>query len=110
MKKVEKPWGHEVHFAIENEYIGKILEVRKGHRLSLQFHKMKKETMYVMQGSIRITIESESEVIGVGRSVTLNPGVRHRVEAIEDAKILEVSTPHLDDVVRIEDDHGRHKC
>jgi mannose-6-phosphate isomerase-like protein (cupin superfamily) len=104
---VEKPWGRELHFAVEDSYVGKILEVKEGHRLSLQYHKKKKETMYVLKGRIRLTLGDETEDVSAGKSVTLNPGVRHRVEALEDTQIIEVSTSHLDDVVRLEDDHGR---
>jgi len=104
---VEKPWGREIHFAVEDKYVGKILEVKAGHRLSLQYHKRKKETMYVLEGRMRLTLDDETEVVGAHMSVTLNPGVRHRVEALEDTRIIEVSTSHLDDVVRLEDDHGR---
>jgi len=104
---VGKPWGREIHFAVEDKYVGKILEVKAGHRLSHQYHRRKKETMYVLEGRVRLTLGDEVEVIGRGMSVTLKPGVRHRVEALEDARIIEVSTSHLDDVVRLEDDHGR---
>jgi quercetin dioxygenase-like cupin family protein len=107
INKVGKPWGREIHFAVEDEYVGKILEVREGCRLSLQYHKKKKETMYVLKGSIRLTLDGETEVVGEGKSVTLNPGARHRVEALQDTQIIEVSTSQLDDVVRLEDDHGR---
>lgn len=106
---VEKPWGREVRFALEEEYAGKVLEVRKGSRLSLQYHKVKKETMYVLWGRVRLTIGQETKDIAEGASFTILPGVRHRVEAIEDARIIEVSTTELDDVVRVEDDFGRDK-
>jgi quercetin dioxygenase-like cupin family protein len=105
---VEKPWGREIHFAVEDTYVGKILEVKKGHRLSLQYHRNKKETMYVHSGRMRLTLGDETEIVEEGKSVTLNPGIKHRVEALEDTEIIEVSTNHLDDVVRIDDDHGRH--
>lgn len=104
---VDKPWGREIHFAVEDEYVGKILEVNKGTRLSLQYHEKKKETMYVLEGEMKLTLGSETEIVGKGKSVTVNPGVKHRVEAIKDVKILEVSTTELDDIVRLEDDYGR---
>jgi mannose-6-phosphate isomerase len=104
---VEKPWGREIHFAVEGEYVGKILEVNARKRLSLQYHKRKKETMYLLKGRVRLTLDDETEIISPGKSVTLKPGVRHRIEALEDSQIIEVSTSHLDDVVRVEDDHGR---
>jgi len=106
---VEKPWGREIHFAVEDVYAGKILEVRKGKRLSLQYHKRKTETMYLLEGRIRLTVDDETRVVGAGKSVTLKPGVKHRVEALEGTRIIEVSTSHLDDVVRLEDDHGREE-
>lgn len=109
VKIVEKPWGREIRFALEGEYSGKVLEVRKGLRLSLQYHKVKKETMYVLEGRVRLTLGQETKEMGEGASVTILPGVRHRVEAIEDARIVEVSTSELDDVVRVEDDFGRDK-
>ncbi|MCX6695021.1 MAG: cupin domain-containing protein [Candidatus Altiarchaeota archaeon] len=109
IKVVEKPWGREIHFAVENEYVGKILEVHKGHRLSHQFHERKKETLHVYEGRIRLTLGEEVEVVESGKSVTIPPGVNHRIEALDDeAVILEVSTTELDDVVRLDDDYGRH--
>jgi mannose-6-phosphate isomerase len=104
---VDKPWGREVHFALEKEYIGKILEVKKGTRLSLQYHKRKKETMYLLEGKIKLRKGDEESLIVPGQSVTIKPRVIHRVEAVENSKILEVSTNHLGDVVRLEDDYGR---
>ncbi len=109
VKYIEKPWGREIHFAVEKEYIGKILEVKKGARLSLQYHKKKKETMYLFQGRIILQRGDETAELTPGSSVTIKPGVIHRVEALEDAKIFEVSTSHLGDVVRLEDDYGRKR-
>jgi quercetin dioxygenase-like cupin family protein len=110
IKVIEKPWGREIHFAVEDEYVGKILEVRKGCRLSHQYHKKKKETLHVYEGSIRLTLGSETEIVKAGKSVTIKPGVNHRIEALDgEAVILEVSTKELDDVVRLDDDYGRHK-
>ncbi len=107
VKVVDKPWGREIHFALEDEYVGKILEVNAGQRLSLQYHEKKKETMYVLDGRLKLTLGDKTEVVGAGRAVTITPGTRHRVEAVEDSRILEVSTTELDDVVRLEDDYGR---
>lgn len=104
---VQKPWGREIHFAIEEEYLGKILEVKKGKRLSFQYHTKKKETMYLLSGRIRLRLGDDEEEVEVGKSVTIAPGEKHRVEALEDSQIVEVSTSHLDDIVRLEDDHGR---
>jgi mannose-6-phosphate isomerase len=109
VKVVDKPWGREVVFAIEDEYAGKILEVRKGCRLSLQYHRLKKESMYVLEGSVKLTWGSKTETVDAGKSITLAPGVEHRVEALQDTRIIEVSTSQLDDVVRLEDDYGRRE-
>jgi mannose-6-phosphate isomerase len=104
---VEKPWGREIHFAVEKEYAGKILEVNAGERLSLQYHRVKKETMYVLSGLLDITVGDNTFKICPGQSITLNPNTIHRLCALEDSRVVEVSTIELDDVVRLEDDHGR---
>ncbi len=106
-KIIEKPWGREIWVAEEPEYLGKILEIRKGERSSLQYHKKKKETMYLLKGKLRITGGREEVVMEEGDSITLNPGDIHRIVPEEDAIILEVSTYHPEDVVRLEDDYGR---
>ncbi|RLI95232.1 MAG: cupin [Candidatus Altiarchaeales archaeon] len=108
VKIVEKPWGREIWFAYEKEYAGKILELRKGTRTSLHYHKRKRETMYVLDGRVIIYSEKNDEIrLKSGNAITINPGDRHRIYAEEDTKILEVSTPELNDVVRVEDDYGR---
>ncbi|RLI93962.1 MAG: cupin [Candidatus Altiarchaeales archaeon] len=108
VKIVEKPWGREIWFASEKEYAGKILELRKGTRTSLHYHKRKRETMYVLDGRVIIYSEKNDEIrLESGNAITINPGDRHRIYAEEDTKILEVSTPELNDVVRVEDDYGR---
>jgi mannose-6-phosphate isomerase len=112
-RRVDKPWGYELIWAVAEEYVGKILFVRAGHALSLQFHNEKDESWYVQSG--RATLELgeagqgalNEEVIGPGAAFRYRPGTVHRVTAIEDTTILEVSTPHLDDVVRLEDNYGR---
>jgi mannose-6-phosphate isomerase len=104
---VEKPWGREVHYAVEPEYVGKILEVKKGCRLSLQYHKRKKETMYILDGKVELTLGEDTLELSEGASVTIEPGEIHRVYAVTDARILEASTNHLDDVVRVKDDYRR---
>jgi mannose-6-phosphate isomerase len=112
-RRVEKPWGSELIWADTELYVGKVLFVRAGHSLSLQFHKEKDESWYVQDG--RATLELgdvgqavlNQEVIAAGSSFRYRPGTVHRVTAIEDTTILEVSTPHLDDVVRLEDRYGR---
>jgi mannose-6-phosphate isomerase len=106
-KIVAKPWGREVWYADEAEYAGKILEVTKGHALSLQKHARKKETMYLLSGRVRYHLNGVDFEMHAGSRLTVNPGDVHRVEALEDTVILEVSTPHLDDVIRLEDRYGR---
>jgi len=106
-KIVEKPWGREIWLAEEPEYLGKILEIRKGERSSLQYHKKKKETMYVFKGRLKIIGDKEEIVMEEGDSITLNPGDVHRIVPEGDVTIIEVSTYYPDDVVRVEDDYGR---
>ena len=113
VKKVEKPWGHELIWALSETYCGKVLFVKAGAALSLQFHNEKDESWLVQSGRARLelgvagqTVLSE-EVIGAGVAFRYRPGTVHRVTAIEDTTILEVSTPQLDDVVRLEDLYGR---
>ena len=112
-KKVDKPWGHELIFAVTERYAGKLLFVRAGESLSLQFHNVKDESWYVLEGRAQLVFGAPgermlvSEVVGPGASFRLRPGTVHRVNAIEDTTILEVSTPELDDVVRLEDRYGR---
>jgi mannose-6-phosphate isomerase len=111
MKIVKKPWGEERWLANTDRYAGKILIVKKGHRLSLQYHKEKHETQYVDEGVVKFTIgQSEplkEKILRAGDSIEIPPFTLHRIEALEDAKIFEVSTPELDDVVRVSDDYGR---
>jgi mannose-6-phosphate isomerase-like protein (cupin superfamily) len=112
-RRVEKPWGWELIWAIADDYVGKILFVRAGHSLSLQFHREKDESWYVQSGRARLELGDagqtalNEEVIAEGACFRYRPGTVHRVTAIEDTTILEVSTPHLDDVVRLEDRYGR---
>lgn len=110
--RVEKPWGHEVWWAQTDAYAGKLLHVGAGHRLSLQLHREKDESSFVLSGRLRLTRgksaeELSEQEIGPGFAWRVEPGTVHSVEAIEDSVILEVSTPHLDDVVRLEDRYGR---
>lgn len=110
--RVEKPWGHEIIWAHTNQYVGKVLHILKGHRLSLQYHKQKDETIYVLSGRLSFTVgcaEDDLRVIVMepGTRYHIQPGLIHRMEAIETTDILEVSTPELDDVVRLRDDYGR---
>ena len=111
-QKTEKPWGFELLFALTPKYAGKIIFVRRGHRLSLQYHEKKDESIYIYKGKARLEIEGSdgqmtSDIVKHGYCVRVSPHTRHRLEAIEDTTLLEVSTPELDDVVRIEDDYGR---
>ena len=113
LRKVDKPWGYELIWADAEEYVGKILFVRAGEALSLQFHNVKDESWYVLEGRAKLELSSpgdavpSSEVAVTGAAFRLRPGTVHRVQAVEDTTILEVSTPHLDDVVRLEDRYGR---
>ena len=112
-EKVEKPWGHELIFVVAERYAGKLLFVKAGESLSLQFHKVKDEAWYVLSGRAELELGAPgerilaSEVVGAGAAFRFEPGTVHRVKALEDTTILEVSTPELDDVVRLEDRYGR---
>jgi mannose-6-phosphate isomerase len=112
-EKVEKPWGHELIWAKTERYAGKVLFVRAGESLSLQFHKVKDESWYVLSGRAELELGApgervlDSEVVGAGAAFHFPPGTVHRITAVEDTTILEVSTPELDDVVRLEDRYGR---
>ena len=113
LTKVDKPWGHELIFAVTDRYAGKLLVVNAGESLSLQFHKVKDEAWYVLEGRAELELGAagegvlNTEVVAAGASFHFPPGTVHRLRAIEDTTILEVSTPHLDDVVRLEDRYGR---
>jgi mannose-6-phosphate isomerase-like protein (cupin superfamily) len=112
-RRVEKPWGWELIWAHTDAYVGKILFVKAGESLSLQFHVVKDESWYVQSGRARLelgepgaAVLNESVITG-GESFHFTPGTVHRVTALEDTTVIEVSTPHLDDVVRLEDQYGR---
>ncbi len=110
-KKVEKPWGYELIWAHTERYVGKILHIRKGESLSYQYHRIKDETIYLLHGLMELEIgdekRREKQQLEPGACVHIAPGTRHRMTALEDCDILEVSTPELDDVVRLEDRYGR---
>lgn len=112
MPTVMKPWGHELIWAHTERYVGKILHVRAGEALSLQYHRQKDETIMVVSGRMQLTsyLEGEPPVtreLGLREPFHIPPGLRHRMVAIEDTDIVEVSTPELEDVVRLEDRYGR---
>jgi mannose-6-phosphate isomerase len=111
VKTVEKPWGSELIWAHTDRYVGKILHIRKGEALSLQYHRVKEETIMVLTGSIVLRYESAefSSTATLKRldAFHIPPGLIHRMIALEDAEVLEVSTPEVDDVVRLEDRYGR---
>jgi mannose-6-phosphate isomerase len=112
-RKVEKPWGYELVWAETERYVGKILFIKAGESLSLQFHNVKDESWLVQQGRAKLELGSagdavlNEEVIATGATFRFRPGTVHRVTALEDTTIVEVSTPELDDVVRLEDRYGR---
>jgi len=106
-KIVDKPWGREVWYAHTDRYAGKILEVTEGHILSLQKHEVKHETLYLQSGRMEFRLGAEVFDWSPGETVMIPPGTVHRMEALEDSVILEVSTPELEDVVRLEDRYGR---
>ncbi len=111
-RKTEKPWGYELLFAHTPKYAGKVIFVKKGHRLSLQYHEKKDETLYIYEGKALLDIEESdgrlvSKVVQPGECIPVPPFTKHRLKAIEDTTFLEASTPELEDVVRVEDDYGR---
>ena len=110
--KVDKPWGYELRWAITDRYAGKVLHVNKGEALSLQYHERKDECQYVIGGVVDVELGVEGgELITrrmkAGDTLHITPGTRHRITAVEDTDIVEISTPELDDVVRLEDRYGR---
>lgn len=111
IRRVPKPWGEEIIFAHTDRYAGKILRIRKGEALSLQYHRQKDESLYLHEGLVRLLVEidgrAEERALAPGDAIHLPAGTRHRMEAIEDSILFEVSTPELDDVVRLEDRYGR---
>ena len=111
IKRVEKPWGYEIWWAHTPKYVGKLLHIEAGHRLSLQYHVAKDETVHVQSGEMILVVEEGGEMIErhltPGQSYHIKPGTKHRMVAITDTDVLEVSTPEVDDVVRLEDAYGR---
>jgi len=111
-RRVEKPWGHELIWADTERYVGKILHVKAGHALSLQYHERKDETIHLLTGEMRFwagpSVDALEEIrLLAGESFRVRTGTVHRMEAVTDVDILEASTADLDDVVRLEDRYGR---
>ena len=113
VQRVDKPWGYELIWALTSDYCGKVLFIRAGHSLSLQFHREKDEAWLVQDGRAKIELGEAGqavlaeEVVGPGAAFHYAPGTVHRVTALEDTTIVEVSTPQLEDVVRLADAYGR---
>jgi mannose-6-phosphate isomerase len=111
-RHVDKPWGHELLWAVTDRYVGKILHINKGEALSLQYHDRKDEYQYVIKGSVEIELGGPDghltpHRMSAGDTLHITPGTRHRITALEETDIFEVSTPEIDDVVRLEDRYGR---
>ena len=112
-RRVEKPWGHELIWALTDVYCGKVLFVKAGESLSLQYHNVKDESWLIQSGRAKIELGAVGEdrlveeIVGPGAAFRFPSGTVHRITAVDDTTILEVSTPHLDDVVRLEDSYGR---
>ncbi|ALU11746.1 cupin [Ignicoccus islandicus DSM 13165] len=103
---VEKPWGREIWIADEEEYGGKILEIKKGYSTSVHYHRMKKETIYVDKGRLKIKSGNEEYVLEEGEAVTIRPFTVHQLIALEDVRLIEVSTQPLNERVRVEDPYA----
>ncbi len=111
MRRVEKPWGHELIWAHTDRYVAKVLFIKQGQKLSRQYHKVKDETLFVETGEMELQVgpadSFESRIMKAGDVFHVKPGTIHRMVANEDVRVFEVSTPELDDVVRLEDAYGR---
>jgi len=111
--RVDKPWGYELVWAHTEHYAGKILHIRKGESLSYQYHRVKEESIHLLRGRMELEVEGVEEkkrvVLQPGDCLHITPGMKHRMVALEDCDVLEVSTPELEDVVRLEDRYGRVK-
>lgn len=111
IRHVAKPWGYELIFGVTDRYVGKILHINRGESLSLQYHEVKEETLYVVEGELLLTVEYDGDRREInlrkGQAFHIPPRLIHRMEAVVDTDIAEVSTPELDDVVRLEDRYGR---
>ena len=111
VKRVPKPWGHELIWAHTDRYVGKVLHINAGHALSVQYHERKDETVYLLAGEMKYWVKLGDQLEDVrlteGDAFRITPGTVHYMEAITDCDILEASTPELDDVVRLQDRYGR---
>jgi mannose-6-phosphate isomerase-like protein (cupin superfamily) len=110
--RVDKPWGYELRWGITDRYAGKVLHITKGEALSLQYHERKDEYQYLVKGAVDIEVGGPEGVLEkrrmqAGDTLHITPGTRHRLTAVEDTDIFEVSTPEVDDVIRLEDRYGR---
>jgi mannose-6-phosphate isomerase len=110
-KRVEKPWGHELWWGQTDRYVGKLLHITAGSQLSLQFHRQKDETIHLFRGEMILVLEEDGQLVDhpmlAGQSFRVHPGTVHRMRAVTDCDVLEVSTPEVEDVVRVQDDYGR---
>lgn len=111
LKIVEKPWGHETIWARTDRYVGKVLHIKAGHALSVQYHNKKDETVHLLSGELIYRVQNGDVLddmhLRTGESFRIVPGTIHQMEAVTDCDVLEVSTPELDDVVRLSDRYGR---
>jgi mannose-6-phosphate isomerase len=113
VRHVPKPWGHETIWAANDLYAGKILHVKAGHALSIQYHEVKDETVYLLSGELKYWVKLpgsdslQDMCLGAGEAFRITPGTIHYMEAVTDCDVLEASTPQLDDVVRLKDRYGR---
>ena len=113
VRHVPKPWGHETIWAHTDRYVGKILHIKAGQALSVQYHERKDETVYLLRGEMKYWVqlpgdsELRDQALSTGQSFRITPGTIHYMEAVTDCDVLEASTPELDDVVRIKDRYGR---
>ncbi len=110
--RVDKPWGYELRWAITDRYLGKLIHINQGHSLSLQYHVQKDEFIFLETGTLDLQLEDDngdmqSHRLAPGMSAHVQAGRRHRFVAVEDCDVFEVSSPEIDDVVRIEDTYGR---
>jgi mannose-6-phosphate isomerase-like protein (cupin superfamily) len=110
--RVDKPWGYELRWAVTDRYLGKLIHVNQGHQLSLQYHVEKDESIFIASGLLDLVLENEAGVVEThrlapGMSARVLPGRKHRFVAVEDTDLFEVSSPEIDDVVRLEDTYGR---